>query len=103
MSEAIDQAKTNQEAVLLATAEAEQARLVSELWQHPQLADPEIPVAAKIPQSLWATCKAEGDTPPLYTIGRRLFCRTEDLRAWLDAKARDGKPGSRPRNGQRKA
>jgi hypothetical protein len=95
MSEAVDQAETNQEAALLATAEAEEARLVSELWKHPLLADPEIPVAAKIPHTLWATCKAEGDTPKLFTIGRRLFCRTEDLRAWLDAKARDGRPGSK--------
>jgi hypothetical protein len=89
------EAATNREAALLATADAEQARRRVLLWQQPILADPEIPEAINIPPTLWATLKSEGDTPPLFTIGRRLFCRTEDLRAWLDAKARDGRPGSK--------
>lgn len=87
---------TNREAAWFATAEAREAEKVSLLWQHPVLSDPEIPEAAKIPPSLWAECKRVGDTPPLFTIGRRLFCRTEDLRKWLDEKARDGAPGSKP-------
>lgn len=87
---------TNQEAAWFATTEAREAEKVSRLWQHPTLADPEIPEAAKIPPSLWAECKRVGDTPPLFQIGRRLFCRTADLRKWLDAKAAAGAPGSKP-------
>jgi hypothetical protein len=94
-TEAIDQAETNREAMMLANADAEQARRAVLLWQQPVLADPEIPDVLKIPPTLWATLKADGDTPPLFQIGRRLFCRTEDLRAWLEAKARNGKPGSK--------
>lgn len=94
-TEAVDQADTNKEAMLLATADAEQARRRVLLWQQPFLADPEIPDAMQIPPTLWATLKAEGDTPPLFTIGRRLFVRTEDLRSWLEAKARGGRPGSK--------
>lgn len=73
----------------------EQAQRVVLLWQKPVLADAEIPDAIGIPPTLWSTLKAEGDSPPLFTIGRRLFCRTEDLRAWLEVKARDGRPGSK--------
>ena len=94
-TEAIEQAETNREAALLATADAEQARRISELWKQPILADSEIHEAAKIPPTLWATLKAHGDTPPLFQLGRRLFCRTDDLRAWLEAKARGGRPGSK--------
>ena len=47
-----------------ATPDAEQARRIVLLWQQPILADAEIPAAAKTAPSLWATCKAGGDTPP---------------------------------------
>jgi hypothetical protein len=95
VTEAVDQAETNQEAALFATAEAEEARRRVLLWQQHVLADPEIADAIGIPPTLWATLKAEGDGPPLFTIGRRIFCRVEDLRAWLDEKARNGRPGSK--------
>jgi len=80
----------------LATADAARARRVTELWRQPILADQEIPIAAKIPSSLWQECKRTGDSPPLFQIGRRLFVRTVDLRAWIDEKARAGAPGSKP-------
>jgi hypothetical protein len=94
-TEAIEQAETNREAMLLATADAEQARRIVLLWQKPAIPDQEIPDAVQIPPSLWSTLKAQGDTPPLFTIGRRVFVKTADLLAWLDAKARDGRPGSK--------
>lgn len=75
-------------------AAVEQRRVLC--WQKPTLPDSEIPFALCLPASLWAECKRTGDTPPLFTIGRRLFVRTVDLRAWLDAKARAGAPGSKP-------
>ncbi len=93
--EAINQATTNQEAALLAAADASQAQRVVAIWQRPTIPDADIPEAIGIPPSLWGALKAEGDTPPLFTIGRRLFVRTADLRAWLDAKAKDGRPGSK--------
>lgn len=89
-TEAIEQAKTNREAAYLATADAEQTRLVVLLWQRPT-----IPDAIGIPPSLWGALKAEGDTPPLFQLGRRLFVRTEDLRAWLDAKAKQARSRSK--------
>lgn len=94
-TEAIEQAATNREAALLATADAEQARRAVLLWQKPILADAEIPEAIGIPGTLWETQKSIGDTPKLFMIGRRMFVKTDDLRAWLDAKAASGKPGSR--------
>lgn len=92
---AINQAKTNREAALLARADAEQARRVVLLWQAPVIPDQHIPDAIGIPPSLWSALKYEGDSPPLFTLGRRLFVRTADLRAWLDAKANAGRPGSK--------
>lgn len=93
--EAIEQAATNREAALLATADAAQAQRVVSLWQRPNIPDADIPEAIGIPPTLWAALKSAGDTPNLFQIGRRLFVRTSDLKAWLDAKAQAGKPGSK--------
>lgn len=93
--EAIEQASTNKEAAYLAAADASQAQRVVLLWQRPNIPDCDIPEAIGIPPSLWGALKAEGDTPPLFTIGRRLFARTDDLRAWLYLKAKGGRPGSK--------
>ena len=101
--EAIEQAETNREAALLAQADAMQAQRVVALWQRPTIPDCDIPEAIGIPPTLWATCKAEGDTPPLFQIGRRLFARTEDLRRWLFAKAKNGQPGSKRLRAKRNA
>ncbi len=94
-TEATEQAATNREAALLATAEAEQERRITLLWQRPSIPDNDIPAAIGIPGTLWGALKAAGDTPRLFTLGRRLFVRTADLRAWLDAKAEKGQPGSK--------
>ena len=91
-TEAIDQAETNREAALLATADAQQARRVVLLWQQPVIPDHHIPDAIGISFPQWKALKDEGDTPPLFAIGRSLFVRTADLRAWLDLKAKGGKP-----------
>lgn len=93
--EAIQRAATNREAANLATADAAQAQRVVLLWQRPTIPDADIPEAIGVPSSLWQTCKANGDSPPLFEIGRRLFVRTADLRAWLDAKAQKGRPGTK--------
>jgi hypothetical protein len=93
--EAIEQAETNREAAYLAQADAAQAQRVVAIWQRPTIPDSDIPEAIGIPPSLWGSLKSEGDTPPLFTIGRRLFVRTIDLRDWLDSKAKDGRPGSK--------
>lgn len=94
--EEVEATETNREAALLATADAQVAKRQVLLWQKPTLRDSEIPDALGIPSSLWQECKRTGDTPALFQIGRRLFCRTEDLRKWLDEKARGGAPGSKP-------
>lgn len=93
--EQIQQAETNHEAMLFATADAAQAARIVSLWACPTIPDQHIPEALGIPPSLWAEQKRQGDTPPLFLIGRRLFCRTSDLRKWLDGKADAGRPGSK--------
>lgn len=94
-TEAINVAETNREAAYLATADAQQAQRIATLWGLPTIADSDIPDALQIPRSLWAQLKSEGDTPPLFEIGRRLFARTDDLRSWLYEKAQHGRPGSK--------
>jgi hypothetical protein len=93
--EAIEQAATNREAAYLAAADASQAQRVVSIWQRPSIPDSDIPEAVGIPPTLWAALKSEGDTPPLFMLGRRLFVKTDDLRTWLDAKAKTGRPGSK--------
>ena len=77
------------------TAAAAAPALATSPWDKPYLADGEIAAAIGIPPSLWAACKRDGDSPPLFQIGRRLFVKTDDLRAWLDGKAARGAPGSK--------
>lgn len=86
---------TARDAADLATAAAARAQRVVALWQRPNIPDANIHEAIGIPPTLWEALKAEGDTPPLFTIGRRLFVTTADLRAWLDEKAKLGRPGSK--------
>ncbi|MDA8110235.1 MAG: hypothetical protein M0015_16660 [Betaproteobacteria bacterium] len=95
MSEAVDRAATNREAALLAEAEAREAERRALLWRAPVLADRDVPDALNLPPSAWNSVKSEGGGPPLFTIGRRVFVRTDDLRAWLDQLAAQGKPGSK--------
>ncbi len=85
----------NQEAALLAQAQAAEAQRKAAQWQSPIVADREIPDLVGFSPTQWDTQKAAGDTPKLFTIGRRQFCWTEDLRAWLREKARHGAPGNR--------
>jgi hypothetical protein len=94
-TEAIEQASSNFEAVLLAISDAREAERVVLLWDKPFLPDPEIPDALQVPTSVWAQIKADGDGPPLFLLGRRLFVKTSDLRLWLDKKAAGGRPGSK--------
>lgn len=93
--DAIEQCGTNKEAAYLAAADAAQVQRVVSIWQRPTIPDADIPEAVGVPPSLWAALKAEGDTPPLFMLGRRLFVRTSDLRAWLYLKAKAGRPGSK--------
>lgn len=73
----------------------EEAARRAALWECPYLADADVPAALNCPPTLWHQHKRIGDTPPLFTLGRRVFVRTADLRAWLDKKAAAGAPGSR--------
>lgn len=69
-------------------ARIEQARAarIADLWRQPHMSDSEIPDALKLAPSSWQLLKARGDGPRLFSIGKRTFARTEDLRAWLDSK-----------------
>jgi len=65
----------------------DQAQRIAALWSKPVLSDPEIADALGLPYSTWQAIKATKDKPALFNIGRRVYARTDDLRAWLDRKA----------------
>ena len=88
---------------LQASHEAAVAERRRHLWELPVNADADVPVMLDCPESLWGKQKQLGDTPPLFEIGRRLYVRTIDLRAWLDGKAAAGAPGSRRHRERAKA
>lgn len=80
------------------TTDTETARIdrdrairVAALWRKPCLSDKEIPEAIGLAYSSWQALKLTGDTPPLFRIGRRVYARTSDVRAWLDTKAEKAK------------
>jgi len=62
------------------------AELAAALWQRPLIADSQVHVALDMALSSWHALKAEGGAPPTIAIGRRVYVRTADLRAWLDAR-----------------
>lgn len=99
-TEQIDRCDTNEQALLYAQTDLAQAQRIAAMWAAPVIVDSDIPECLKIPPSLWAEQKRQGDTPPLFLIGRRLFARTSDLRAWLDEKAAQGRPGSKSRRAE---
>ena len=70
------------------------AQLRVALWAAPIISDSNIPIAIELPTATWHALKRTGDTPPLFLIGRRVYCRTEDLRQWLATRAAKGKPGT---------
>lgn len=71
---------------LRAQIERDQAQRVAALWSKPLLSDPEIAEALGLPLSTWQMLKSTGRTPPLFNLGRRVYARTADLRAWLDTR-----------------
>ena len=68
----------------LSRIELNRARLRAALWATPILADPEIPVALRIAPSTWQLRKKSSDSPPLFSIGKRSYCRTAELLAWCE-------------------
>jgi hypothetical protein len=95
--ESVEQAETNHGTLMCAQTNAAQAARVVSLWSWPAIPDQFIPEALVIPKSTWNKLKTDGDTPPLFELGRRLFVLTNDLRAWLDTKAEAGAPGAKIR------
>jgi hypothetical protein len=79
---------------------AAQAARIASLWNWPLIPDGQIHEALGIAESQWAAQKRIGDTPPLFTIGRRLFVRSVDLLQWVNDKAAVGKPGSKARRAE---
>lgn len=74
---------------LQAQIERDQAQRVAALWSKPLLSDAEIAEALGLPLSTWQLTKRAKDAPPLFNLGRRVFARTADLRAWLDTRTAD--------------
>ena len=64
------------------------AQRVAELWGKPVLADEEVPMAVGLANSSYQAIKAKGEGPPSFTIGRRRFSLTDDVRAWLRLRAK---------------
>lgn len=76
----------------IARIDRDRAMRIAALWRgKPVLSDREIPEVIGLAYSSWQALKLTGDTPPLFRIGRRVYARTEDVRAWLDAKAEKAK------------
>ena len=71
---------------LRAQIECDQAQRVAALWTKPLLSDVEIAEALGLPLSTWQLTKRAKDAPPLFNLGRRVYARTADLRAWLDTR-----------------
>ena len=62
-----------QRGAALAQEAAAAAARRSALWQLHVIADADVPDALDVPPSLWNQQKSIGDTPPLFTIGRRVL------------------------------
>jgi predicted DNA-binding transcriptional regulator AlpA len=67
------------------------AQLLAALWQRPIVSDAEAAAMVGLPRSTWAALKRSPGFPAQFRLGRRVFFRVDDLRAWLDAKALDAR------------
>ena len=65
----------------------ERARLLAALWERHVVSDREAAQMVGLPRSTWAALKRSAGFPRQFSLGRRVFFRVDDLRAWLDAKA----------------
>ena len=64
--------------------ELNRAQRIAALWATPIMADPEIPIALRIPASTWQLRKKSADAPPIFSIGKRSYVRTAELLAWCE-------------------
>lgn len=79
-----------QQDLLLAQIQREEAQRVAALWQKPALCDSDAAAAVGLPYSTWSLLKARKETPCMFSLGRRVFVKTEVLRAWLEERASNG-------------
>ena len=72
-----------------AQIERDQAQRNAALWAKPLLSDVEAAAVLGLPASTWHLLKRAKNFPPTFTIGgkRRVYIRTADLQAWVDAQA----------------
>lgn len=66
---------------------AERSRRMGDLIAAPALPIADIALFLDLPLSTIDKLRAEGRGPRLFKLGRRLYCRQADLRAWLDTEA----------------
>jgi hypothetical protein len=65
----------------------ERARRMPDLIAAPALPITDVALFLDLPLSTIDKLRAEGRGPALFKLGRRLYCRQADLRAWLDRMA----------------
>lgn len=68
---------------------AERARRLGDLIAAPALPLADVALFLDLPLSTIDKLRAEGRGPKLFKLGRRLYCRQADLRAWLDVMAQE--------------
>ncbi len=67
----------------------ERARRMGDLIAAPALPIADIALFLDLPLSTIDKLRADGRGPRLFKLGRRLYCRQTDLRAWLDTMAQE--------------
>lgn len=71
---------------------AERARRLGDLIAAPALPLADVALFLDLPTSTVDKLRAQGRGPKCFKIGRRLYVRQVDLRAWLDRLAEDEEP-----------
>jgi hypothetical protein len=69
-------------------------RVLADLVTLPALPLGDVARVLNLPESSLQKIRAQGRGPKTFLIGRRLFVRQADLRAWLDALAEANEPAS---------
>ena len=65
----------------IARVQRDRAQRIAALWACPILSDVEVPEVLHIPVSTWQLRKRSADAPPIFSIGKRSYCRTAELLA----------------------
>ncbi len=85
------QRSAHTDVLVAAQVAASRAARLAAIWQAPLISDAEVAEVLHLPRSSWALLKRRGVALAPFSIGKRIFFHTADVREWVEK----GAPGAK--------